>query len=134
MRNGRELLVGLLRGELAEKVMQGVRAGLFTELFRRAISNNLALINNDGSAACGVHFLENVGGEKNGLGLTEAFDELTDLVFLIGIESVGGFVEYQDIRVVQQGLGEAGTVTVSFGQSADGLMVNILKKAGLYGG
>ena len=31
----------------------------------------------------------------------------TDFVFLVGIEAIGGFIEYQNIRVVQNRLSNA---------------------------
>ena len=91
----------------------------------------LPLIHDDGAGAGGFHFFENVCRKKNRFFLAQLFDELADLVLLVGIEAVGGFVKNEDFGVVDEGLRETGAVAVAFGKSVDGLLGDGLQETGL---
>lgn len=124
---------GIEGGELAEKIMQRACRALFLELFRRAIGHDLAAIDNYGAGARSIDFFENMSRKENALGRPQAFDELSHLVLLIRIETVGGLIENQDLGVVQQRLREASAMTVALGKRIDRLMSDRAQKAGVDG-
>ena len=72
------------------------------EFIGGTVGDDATLVDDDGASAGRFHFLEDVGGENDDLVRPETFDELADLVFLIGIQAVGGFVENEDFRIVQE--------------------------------
>ena len=49
-------------------------------------------------------------------------DQLAHLVLLVGVEAVGGLVEDQHFRVVENRLGEADAALEAFGKCLDGLI------------
>ena len=53
-------------------------------------------------------------------------------MLLVGIESIGGFVEDQHRRIVQDRLREADPVTVSLGEGVDRLVCNVFEVADLH--
>ena len=69
-----------------------------------------------------MHLFQNVGGYDHQLVLAELVDEAPDLVLLIGIEAVGGLVQDQHLRIVDQGLSEAHTPPESLGERLDDLV------------
>ena len=61
----------------------------------------------DHMAADLLDLVEQVGGQQNGGALRgDELDQLANLVDALGVEPVGGFVQYQDLGVVQQGRGD----------------------------
>ena len=108
--------------DLAEEIVKGVGARLFTKLPRCAIGDNFPLIDDDCAGASGINFFKNMSGKKDGLGFTQSGNKLPDLMFLIGVKSVGWFIENQDGGVVDKCLCQTGAVSVAFGQSVDRLM------------
>ena len=67
-------------------------------------------------------------GEDHGLGRGQLADERAHLVLLVRIEAVGGLVEHQYRRVVQERLGEADALLEALGEGfnrlpEDGLQV-----------
>jgi hypothetical protein len=74
-----------------------------------------------------------VGGENDGLGAAHFPDEVPDHVLLVGVETVGRFVENEDFGVVDDGLSEAGAVAVAFGEGIDGLAPYLLEESGIDG-
>ena len=74
---------------------------MLAELGRGAVGDDSALVDDDGAGAGGIHFLQDVGGKENGFGLAKTGDEFSDFVFLVGIESIGGFIEDEDLWVVE---------------------------------
>ena len=101
------------------------------ELFRSAIGDDDATIDDDGAGAGSGDFFKNVGREEDGFFLPEILDELADFKFLVGVEAVGRFVEDEDFGIVEKGLGEAGAVAISLGKGADGLAGHVVEEAGL---
>ena len=61
----------------------------------------------------------------------QALDQVADADDLQGIQAAGGLVEDQDVRVVDQRLGQAGALLVALGQFADVLLVLGDQAAGL---
>ena len=69
-----------------------------------------------------------MGREDDGLFLAQIADELANLVFLIGVEAISGFVQNEDLGVVKERLGEAGAVSVALGESVNRLTHNCLEE------
>jgi hypothetical protein len=78
-----------------------------------------------------IHLLEDVGGEKDRLGLAHAADEVADLVFLIRIEAVGGLVEDEHLGIVDDRLRETGAVAIPFREGVDALVADRFEEGGL---
>ena len=97
---GRGGLLNFFRGHFSEEVLKRVGAGLLAEFDGGAIGDDVALVDDKGTGAGGIDFLEDVGGEEDGFGFSEAFDELADFVFLVGVEAVGGFIEDKYIGIM----------------------------------
>ena len=89
--------------------------GAALQFVRRAIGNDLALVNDDGAGAAGLDLFKDVSGKDNGLGLPHFLDEIPHHVFLIGIQTIGGFIKDKDLGIMDDGLRKAGAVTVAFG-------------------
>ena len=96
--------------------------GLLLEFLRRAVGDDLAAVDDDGARAGGLDFLQDVGGENDRLLLAHPLDQLADLVFLVRVQAVGGFVQDQHLRIVNDGLGETGAVPVALGERVDALV------------
>ena len=58
----------------------------------RAVHHDLAAVHDHRAGAGRFHFLQDVGGEQDRLGLAEALDELPDLMLLVRIQTVGRLV------------------------------------------
>ena len=87
----------------------------------RVVGHELAVRDDDGARAHGVDFFEDVRGDDDGLLARDLADERADLVLLQRIEAVGGLVEDQHLRVVDDGLREADAALEALGQRFDGL-------------
>jgi len=72
-----------------------------------------------------------MGREENSLLLAKVLDELSDFKFLVGVETVGRFVENQNLGVVKEGLRKTSPVAVSFGECSDRLTGHAFEKASL---
>ena len=89
-------------GDGAEQIGERPGPGLGDQLGGGAVGDDFSAVNNDGAGTGGFHLFQNVGGEKDGLGFTEAFDQLPDLVFLVRVETVGRFVEDENLGIVEE--------------------------------
>ena len=111
-------LFGLFEAQ-ADGVMVA-RAGL--ERARRFVRDDAAVGDDDGAGADLVHFFEDMGGDDDQLVLAEFVDEAAHFVLLVRVEAVGGLVQDQHLRVVDQRLGQAHAPPESFGQGVDHLV------------
>ena len=91
---------------------------LVYQIFRGIHRDDPAPINNDDAAASLLHFRENVRGKNNGVVPRPFLNELTYFMDLVGIQSNGGLVQYQNRRIVQQRLGETDPLFVTLGQTS----------------
>ena len=103
------------------------------ELGGCAVGDDFSAIDDDRAGASGFDFFEDVRGKQDGFVFAEAFDELADFVFLVGVEAIGGLIENENFRIMKEGLGEAGAVAVAFGEGVDGLMGDTGEEAGFDG-
>ena len=76
-----------------------------------------------------LHFLEDVGRDQDRLRLAEFPDQRADPRDLVRVQTAGGFVEDQDLGVVQQRLRHGDALAVAFGQLADRLVRDRFERA-----
>ena len=72
---------------------------------------------------------EDVGGDEDGVLLSEAGDEFADGADLVRVEAVSGLVEDEEGRLVDEGVGDADPLAVALGEGFDHLAVGILEAA-----
>jgi hypothetical protein len=101
------------------------------QLRGRAVRDDAAAVDDDGAAARGVDFLEDVGGKHDRLALAELADQVAHLVLLVRVEAVGRLVEDQHLGLVHQRLREAGAVAVALGERVDRLVQHRGEEAAL---
>ena len=85
------------------------------------VLHDAALLDDDHAVAHGLDLLHDVGGEDDGAGFAELRDQIPDFLELERVEAGGGLVEDEQLRVVQDGLGEADALLVALGEAAIGL-------------
>ena len=93
-----------------------VIAGRGGQVVRRALQHQPALVDQHHVGAGGRHVLDQVGGDQHagvGADLPQQFAEVQPLV---GVEADGRLVEQQDLRVVDDRLGDAGPAHHAAGQ------------------
>ena len=112
---------------------RAVVADAMEQVFGGAVGDDPAAIDDDGAGAHGFDFFKDMGGDDDGLLRGHGLDEFADVVFLVGIEAVGGLVHHEDGRVMQNGLRNADTPLVTFRERFNGL-VEDRGKAGLFHG
>ena len=100
-----------------------------TQIVRRAIEDQPALVDQENAVGDEVHFLQDVGGEQDGPGLPEQPDILAEVPDLVGIEPGGRFVHDEHVGVVEQGLRQADPLLVAPGQLVDGLFERFVEAA-----
>ena len=115
------MLFGL--SEAAKDLIQGGIV-FFFEFLRGGVDEDGAFGDDDDARADGFDFFKNVSRENDALVLGHLLDELADVMLLVGIEAVRGFVKDKDVRVVDDGLGKADPAPVALGECFDGLVVD----------
>src|ERR1044071_7720492 len=81
---------------------------LFDERLDAAFNQKLAARENGDAVTDGFDFAEFVRGEKNGLAATfEGLNDVADFHAPDGIEARGGFIENEEVGIVDEGLGNA---------------------------
>src|SRR5262249_34483982 len=82
--------------------------------FRGIYRRDLTLVDNDDAVAKSLDLGKDMGAQNDGVAAAEAPDELADLDDLPGIEAHCGFVQNQQLRIVDQRLGNADPLAESF--------------------
>jgi len=72
-----------------------------------------AVVDDEDAGAGEFDFGEDVGGEEDGVVFAEFLDEVADGADLIGIEADGGFVEDEEVGVVDEGVGESDALAIT---------------------
>jgi len=103
--------------------------GFGFQLLGRAVGDDLAAVNNNGPGAGGFDLFQDMSGKNDGLALAHAADQAAHLVFLVGVQPVGRLIHHQDGGVMDDGLGEAGAVTVAFGEGVHTLVADGFEEA-----
>src|SRR6185312_5503670 len=110
----------LLRAlELQRHRVEITRSG--RELQRRVVGDDASVRDDDCAAADGVDLFENMSRDHYDLVPTHLVDERPDLELLVGIEAIGGLIEDEHRRVVEDGLSQADPAAEAFRQSLDRL-------------
>ena len=86
------------------------------------VGDDAAVRDDDGARADLVHLFQNVRRDDDQLVFAELIDQTPNLVLLIRIESVGGFVENQHLRIVNQRLRQADAAPETLRQGLDDLV------------
>ena len=95
---------------------------------RGAVGDDLAAIDDDRARTSRLDFLEDVGRKNDRLCSRPSAGSGAHFVLLVRIEAVGRFVQNQHVRIVDDRLGEAGAVTVTFRERFDALVHDRLEK------
>jgi hypothetical protein len=91
------------------------------EILGRAVGDDAAAVDHDGTGADGLDFLEDMGRNDNGLVLGHLGDQAAHMVLLVRIEAVGRLVHDQHRGVVEDRLGETDAALESLRQRLDAL-------------
>ena len=111
-------LLGLFEAQADGMVV--ARAGL--ERARRLVRHDTAVGNDDGASAHLVNLFQDVGGDDDEFVLAELIDEPAHFVLLIGVQAIGRLVENQDLRVVDERLGQTDAAPESLGERFNHLL------------
>ncbi len=92
----------------------------FEEVLDGSAGLHLSVIENHDAIADVFHIGEEMGGKQNGFSaLRECDDEVLHLVAADGVEARGGFVEDDEVGIVDERLGQSDAPHHSFGELAD---------------
>ena len=97
------------------------------QVVRRAVRHNLPLVDDKDAVTHSLHLRQDVGGQDDGVPFRKAADKVADVDNLFGVETHGGLVQNQHIRVADQRLGKPHTLTVALGQVADQALLHALQ-------
>jgi hypothetical protein len=87
------------------------------EVLRGVLRDHAPLVDDHDAPAGHRDLREDVRGEHDRVLAAEALDQLARLDDLLGIEARGRLVEDEDVRVVEDGLGEAHALAISLGEA-----------------
>ncbi|VTM08014.1 Uncharacterised protein [Pseudomonas aeruginosa] len=110
---------------VAEQGHRLVVARAAGQLQRRAVRQQAPAADHQGAAAERRDLLEDMGGDDHDAIPRQPADQLADLVLLVRIEAVGGLVENQRGRLVEDRLGQADAPAEALGQGLDGLPAHL---------
>ena len=99
----------------------------------RSIKDHHATIDNHSASTNRFHFFQDMGRKNDRTIFAEVAHKLAHFEFLIGIETIGRFVQDQDGRIMQESLRDSRTSLVTLGKSFDALTTTRLEMHALYG-
>ena len=117
----------LRRGDLGDHLAAFTHQ--LSEIIRRVVREDAALVENQHAAARHVHLVQDVSGDENRVMSGQTFDELADGTNLVRVETDGWLVENDELRLVDQRIGEADTLLVTLRQMANDAMADVLQPA-----
>ncbi|MNN22539.1 hypothetical protein D3C81_1358990 [compost metagenome] len=97
------------------------------QLERRAIGDQPAGSDHQRTGADCADFLEDMRGNDDDLVGRQILDQLAHLMLLVRVEAVGGLVEDQRARIVEDRLGQADAALEALGKGLDGLAEDMLQ-------
>jgi len=106
----------------------GGAGGGVDEFLWGAVGLDLAMVHDHDAVADALDFWEDVGADEHGLIFCQITDHRARFTDLGGVEPVGGFIEDQDGRVMDQGPGKSDALFVALGEmpnAAAGDMVDV---------
>lgn len=92
---------------------------------------DLAIIDDNHPIRDHFDFRENMSGNDHRVIERETFDQFADLADLDGIETVGGFVEDEEFRLVDERIGQTDPLAVAFGKGFDHFPADAFESAGI---
>ena len=116
MREGREQARRLVRRGLGGELHGGGAGEEPLQVLRRVAGHEAALGDDEYRLAHGLDLGEDVAAEYDRVLAPEVLYEVADLDYLPGVEAHGGLVEDDDLRVAQQGLGDAHALAIALGE------------------
>ena len=116
---GRELCVYILARVLEFQANFSRGAVLLKQILRRIRGTDAPLVDHHHTRTHHFDFGQNVRRNQNGAPMREVFDEFSHLPDLVGIEADGRFVEDEQIRVMNQGVGKSDPLFLALGEGAD---------------
>ena len=96
-------------------------AKLAEQVGRRVAGLDLALVQDDDARTGHFHLGQDVGGKQDRVLLAEVLDEVAHLPDLVRVEADGRLVEDEQVRLGDEGFGEADALAVALGKVADDL-------------
>ena len=97
------------------------------QLQRRAIGQQAALGNHHRAGTQRRDLFEDMSGNDHDLVARQPLNKLAHLMLLVGVEAVGGLIEDQHARVMQDRLGQANAALEALGQRLDALLQHLLQ-------
>ena len=90
------------------------RAHLASEIRGCITGLDGAIVDDDNAAAGHFHLVKDGGGYEHRVGLSKLANQLANLANLVGVETVCGFVENQQLRIVNKRIGQADSLAETF--------------------
>ncbi len=69
-----------------------------------------------------LHIRDDMGGEQNQSVFAQRADDVAEADALAGVEAGGGFIQYEDLRVVQERLGDADPADHTAGKGLESVL------------
>ena len=107
------------------------RIGRGAEFGEARVGFDLAVHQDDDTVAEGLDFGKDVRGEEDGAVIGQSADQVADFHDLRRIEAHGGFVEDEELRLVQDGLGQSHALPEALAQVCNGTGQVLLKARGV---
>ena len=86
------------------------------------VGDDAAIGNDDRARADLVHLFQDMGRDDHQLVLAQFIDQAPHFMLLIGIETIRGFIQNQDLRIVDQCLGQSHAAPKALGEGFDHLI------------
>ncbi len=129
--HGRGIQAAVAARDFDQHRFAGARALL--QIAHRVGGHNLAFVDDDDLLAGLADFGKDVRAQNNRVIAREALDQVARFVDLLGIEARGRLVQNQHVRIVDDRLGEAHALAVTFRKLPDDLVSNVRDGAALAG-
>ena len=127
--HGREIEAAIASADFDQHRFCAARAVL--QVVYRVRRHQLAFVDDDDLLAGLLDFRQNVRAENDGVVAGQALDQVPRLVDLLGVETGGGLVEDQHIRIVNDRLRQAYALAIAFGKFTQQFVLHIRNGAAL---
>ena len=96
------------------------------QVFRTVAGHQFAFGDDEDGLTYGLYFRQNVAGKNHRMVFSQLLDQFPDLRNLSGVQSYGGLIQNDDLRISQNGLCNANPLFVAFGQVFNQPVGNVL--------
>jgi len=103
------------------------------EVLGGAVGSYLASDEDDDAIAGAFDFGEDMGANQGGSVVGEFSDEGSGVVYLCWIKPVGGFIEDEDLWIMDEGRSEPDALAIAFGEMTDSSFGNLGNSGGGHG-